>query len=145
MTPLLLTSLAPECAAPEPAPQPPSAKRSLLAQEHLQKRLALWQRRLQLEDWKITLLPSRRDDLRPGTVGNIHWDLDHKTARIKMLDASEYQTEFSVTLKDMEFTVVHELIHLELAFLPRTDTSRRDEEHAVDNMAAALLRLDRPE
>jgi hypothetical protein len=45
----------------------------------------------------------------------------------------------------MEFTMVHELIHLELASLPRTDASRRDEEAAVDRMAGALLRLDRPD
>jgi hypothetical protein len=45
----------------------------------------------------------------------------------------------------MEFTLVHELIHLELASLPRSDASRTDEEHAVNHMAEALLRLDRHE
>ena len=91
------------------------------------------------------MIPSHRSELRAGTVGNIHWDADSKTARIRILDASEYRTQFYATLQDMEFTMVHELIHLELASLPRTDASRRDEEAAVDRMAGALLRLDRPD
>ena len=52
---------------------------------------------------------------------------------------------FDATFKDMEFTVVHELIHLELASLPRSDTSRTDEEFAVNHMADALLLLDHPD
>ena len=43
----------------------------------------------------------------------------------------------------MEFTLVHELIHLELSSLPRSEASRRVEEHAVNNLTDALLRLDR--
>ena len=50
-------------------------------------------------------------------------------------------------LKDIEFTVVHELIHLELSpvlsALQRNDANRREEEHAVNHMAEALLELDR--
>jgi hypothetical protein len=43
----------------------------------------------------------------------------------------------------MEFTVVHELIHLELSSLPHSEASRRVEEHAVNRLADALLKLDR--
>jgi hypothetical protein len=50
---------------------------------------------------------------------------------------------FPDTLRDMEFTVVHELIHLEFATMERTEASRRDEEHAVNHVADALLDLDR--
>jgi hypothetical protein len=46
-------------------------------------------------------------------------------------------------LQDMEFTVVHELIHLELSSLPRSDASRREEEYAVNRITEALLKLDR--
>jgi hypothetical protein len=44
-------------------------------------------------------------------------------------------------LDDMEFTVVHEMVHLQLASLPRSEASRRVEEHAVNELAAALLKL----
>lgn len=46
-------------------------------------------------------------------------------------------------LNDMEVTVVHELVHLELAALPRSEGSRRSEEHAVTQISEALLNLDR--
>lgn len=89
------------------------------------------------------MIVSHRGELRPGTLGNIHWDQESKTARIRVLDPNEYQTPFASAFQDMEFTVVHELIHLELASLPRNDASRTDEEYAVNHMADALLALDR--
>jgi hypothetical protein len=46
-------------------------------------------------------------------------------------------------LDDMELTIVHELVHLQLASLPRSEASRSTEEHAVNGIADALLDLDR--
>jgi len=48
-------------------------------------------------------------------------------------------------LKDMEFTIVHELIHLELASLPKSEASRSSEEFAVNRIADALIKLHREE
>jgi hypothetical protein len=45
-------------------------------------------------------------------------------------------------LDDMELTVVHELVHLDLASLPRGQASRSSEEHAVNGIAQAMLGLD---
>jgi hypothetical protein len=131
------------CVAPETAQEPASCDRGQLAEKRLDERLAVWQRRLKLEDWNVTIVMSHPSELRKGTLGNIHWDADNKTAVVRVLDASDYETPWNDTLKDMEFTVVHELIHLELASLPRNDASRTHEEHAVNNMADALLDLDR--
>jgi hypothetical protein len=128
--------------APETPREPSAAERERLAEQRLAKRLALWQDRLELKDWKISLVQSRRSDLRPGTLGNIRWDEENKTARIRVLDADEYPMPFEAAYADMEFTLVHELIHLELASLPRNDESRGDEEHAVNHMTDALLRLE---
>ena len=98
------------------------------------------------EDWNVSVLVVRSNELKPKTLGNIHWDTDKKTAIIRVLDPAEYQMPFREMLDDMEFTVVHELIHLELApalsQFSRNDASRREEEHAVNHMAAALLKLD---
>jgi len=92
----------------------------------------------------VTVIASQRDGLRAGTLGNIRWDLEKKTAVIKVLDSSNYQTSLDATLRDMEFTVVHELIHLEFCASTRPDqSSRTDEETAVNNIAEALLQLDR--
>lgn len=122
-------------------------ERTVLAASFTMEKLARWQKRLQLEDWKISVAVARASELKPKTLGNIHWDTDKKTALIRVLDPADYEMPLPEMLKDMEFTVVHELIHLELASvlspLSRNDASRREEEHAVNHMADALLKLDR--
>ena len=106
-------------------------------------KLGIWQQRLKLENWKISVNLTRLTDLKPKTLGNIHWDADKKTAVIRVLSPSDYQFSCSDALKDIEFTIVHELIHLELASLPHSEASRREEEHAVNQLTQALLELDR--
>ena len=107
------------------------------------EKLGIWQQRLKLENWKISVTMTRLTDLKPKTLGNIHWDADKRTAVIRVLSPSDYQFSCSDTLKDIEFTIVHELIHLELSSLPHSDASRREEEHAVNQITQALLELDR--
>ena len=72
---------------------------------------------------------------------------DQKKAVIRVLDASDYQKPFVAAVEDMEFTVVHELIHLGLSSLTRNFKSRSEEsfseeEKAVNRMSDALLHLD---
>jgi len=125
----------------------PVAESSCLVQSYATERLAVWQHRLNLDDWNISVAVVRASDLKPRTLGNIHWDTGSKSAVIRVLDPVDYTLKGQAMLRDVEFTVVHELIHLELAPvlspLERTDANRRDEEHAVNHMADALLKLDR--
>lgn len=114
-----------------------------ISEPYVAERLAVWQQRLKLEGWKISIVMAHPTDLKPKTLGNIHWDADKKSAVIRVLDAADYKLGCRDMLDDMEFTVVHELIHLELSSLPRSDASRRDEEYAVNQIAEALLKLDR--
>ncbi len=124
-----------------------SRERSLLASSFTNEKLWYWQKRLNLEDWNVSVAIVRSSELKPKTLGNIHWDTDKKTAIIRVLDPAEYQMPFREMLDDMEFTVVHELIHLELAPVlsqfSRNEANRREEEHAVNHMADALLKLQR--
>ena len=114
-----------------------------LAERFVNERLSVWSKRLNLEGWKISVIMTRRDDLKTRTLGGIRWDKDKKSAVIKVQDASDYQLPFGEMLDDMELTIVHELVHLELASLPRSEASRSSEEHAVNGIAGALLSLDR--
>ena len=130
-----------------PNQQPSARERTERAEAYTAERLAVWQQRLNLQDWNISIVMARAPELKPKTLGNIHWDLPKKTAVIHVLDPADYHLADKEMLQDMEFTVVHELIHLELApvlsDLQRSDANRREEEHSVNHMADALLKLDR--
>ncbi len=121
-------------------------ERTLAAQRFATERAAMWQKRLNLEDWNITVLVSRASELKPKTLGNIHWDSDKRSAVIRVLDPADYRMTEEAMMKDIEFTVVHELIHLELSPVlspfHRDEANRREEEHAVNHLADALLKLD---
>ena len=124
-----------------------AAEHTLQAQSFATEKLWVWQRRLNLSDWDISVIVSRANELKPKTLGNVHWDLEKKSAVIRVLDPADYRLPPNLILRDIELTVVHELIHLEiapaLADLHRTDANRVEEEKAVNHMADALLTLDR--
>jgi len=132
------SGLTPAAGATGPAaPQ----EREARAEKFVSAKLRLWQERLNLTDWHIQANLVRRRALEPQTLGNIHWDTDTKQATIGVLSTYDYKLPFPEMLEDMEFTVVHELVHLRLASLPRSDASRRVEEYAVNELARALLKL----
>ena len=143
---LTFGSILAQTTAPSTPPET-ARERTLLAEKYAAERLSVWQKRLNLHEWNISLLVSRATELKPKTLGNIHWDSEKKTAVIRVLDPADYKLPFSEMLQDLEFTVVHELIHLELSPvltpLQRNDANRREEEHAVNHMADALIKLDR--
>jgi hypothetical protein len=147
LLPLVLFGIAPVTPAQQLPDVQISRERTIVAQSFSNEKLSIWQQRLHLQDWNISVEVARASELKPKTLGNIHWDLDKKTAVIHVLDPADYRMPFHDMLNDMEFTVVHELIHLELSPvlspLSRSDANRRDEEHAVNQMAEALLKLDR--
>lgn len=106
-------------------------------QTWLDKRAALWKARLKLDAWSLSVKVCDGAELRPNTLGNIHWDAEKKSAVIRILNHRG-------DLAKMERTLVHELVHLELAALPKTDAGRAEEEDAVSRLADAFLALESP-
>lgn len=129
--------------APASPVDPTIRERAIVAESYVNQKLWLWQRHLKLQNWNISVIMCPPTDLKPRTLGNIHWDAEKRTALIRVLDSRHYTMPFREILDDMEFTVVHELIHLQLSSLPRSEASRSAEEHAVNQIAEALLKLDR--
>lgn len=127
-----------------PAEMPPTLEeRTIAVQNFSTEKLAIWQKRLNLESWKITVKLVRASELKPKTLGNIHWDTPVKAANIRVLTVSDYRLPYDKMLDDIEFTIVHELVHLQLSSLPRSEASRGAEERAVNQITQALLNLDR--
>jgi hypothetical protein len=60
-------------------------ERSIMAESFATQRLWVWQKRLHLEAWSISVVVSRATGLKPRTVGNIRWDPDKKIAVIRVL------------------------------------------------------------
>jgi hypothetical protein len=138
---VLLTGTVSAPAATRGVPQPPCSPAS--TEEFLNARLAFWQQDLNLADWKLSVLASHPSDLKPNTLGNIHWDVDNKSAVVRVLSPSDYQLSCPAALDDIELTVVHELVHLTLSRLRGPGTNLGDEEHAVVQIADALLHSNR--
>jgi hypothetical protein len=65
-------------------------------------------------------------------------------ATIDVQSSYDYEMPVKEMLDDMEFTVVHELVHLRLSSLPRSEASRGAEEHAVNELTRAFLKLAKP-
>ena len=125
------------------SPLPSNAAACEAQADHLlPSKLVTWQKRLGLVDWKLSVLVAPPGDLKPETLGNIHWNTDQKTAVIRVLQPAGYQTSCSAAIDDMQTTLVHELVHLELSSLPRSTDSRKDEEKAVNRITGALLQMD---
>src|SRR5687767_146965 len=61
-----------------------------LASSFVTEKLAVWQKRLHLEDWTISVVMSRKADLKQGTMGKVRWDKRKKTATIWAMDVDDY-------------------------------------------------------
>jgi len=148
----LFISLAGYGLAASPVSVPPSRadapaarqEREAQAQTFVEEKLQLWQQRMNLRAWNIKVHLVRTGTLKPKTLGGIHWDSSIMEATVEVMSTYDYKLRQQEMLDDMEFTVVHELVHLQLSSLPRSEASRSAEEHAVNEIAATLIKLAKP-
>ena len=78
----------------------------------LRKTLEIWQQKLQLNQWTITLevVPDRV--LGGSAMGDIEWDVVQKRAFIRILREEDYDLSINMARLDQQATVIHELVHL---------------------------------
>jgi hypothetical protein len=103
----------------------------------------VWQKRLRLDDWKVDAHIVRSTDLKPETLGNLKWNTATHTAVIKVLNPLDYNLSPAEIAEDIEYTVVHELVHLQLSVLPRDINKKDVEETVVNKLADALMQFER--
>lgn len=103
----------------------------------LDRQLKFWQKRLGLEDWDIEIHLVRQKQLDRRTWGNAEWDPDRKSAIISVLDPRDYNLKGSSMKMDMECTIVHELVHIQVA--PLDARSEQVREDVVNRIMTALV------
>lgn len=111
----------------------------------LEAKLKLWQKRLDLGEWKVTVEPVGLERLKPDTLGNLKYNTDEKSAHIKVLRPDYYVLSQSDVWEDMEYTILHELLHLQLSVLPHDGSSKLAEEGVLKKIGYAMFELDRHE
>lgn len=109
-----------------------------------------WQKVLRLQDWDIVLEIVRRHKMAsPTCVGQTEMDCYHR-AMIKLCDPVDLMSEDWDANKDMELTLVHELVHMHMYDIRikeerhgETTTEWLAAERAIDMLAGALVKLSR--
>src|SRR6516225_8638411 len=120
----LLASLAGGATSATTDPSP----KAYVPDDRIQVFTRTWQQRLHLDEWTIETRVVRKSELKPETLGNLKWNLAKHTAVIRVLSPLDYDMPAADVPEDMEYTVVHEMIHLQLAVLPRDPNAKETEE-----------------
>jgi hypothetical protein len=123
--------------------QTPPKLTAIVTEAQVQRWLKIWQKRLSLEDWDITAHIVRSRELKPDTLGNLRWNSTSKTAVVRLMDPFDYDLPPEEIPSDMEYTVVHELVHLQLATIPKAAGSKDVEERVVNGIGEALFALEK--
>jgi hypothetical protein len=106
-------------------------------QVHLEKQLRNWQKRLGLDTWNLSIQLVRKSALDKDTWGNAEWDSETKTGIINVLDPQDYNLKGSELRRDMECTIVHELVHIQVSPLDSRDPEAQED--VVNRIMSALL------
>jgi hypothetical protein len=103
----------------------------------LDRQMKVWQKRLGLDDWNLSLRVVRQSEIDANTWGAAEWDPDAKTGVISVLDPRDYNLRGGELRHDMECTIVHELVHIQVSPLDSRD--ERVREDVVNGLMTALM------
>lgn len=123
----------------------------IYTEDQLRSRLAFWQQTLRLQDWRIDIGHKRMAQFEiPGRSGELHVYSHTKVAVINILHPEDYAalTPQPRLPHDMEWTLVHELMHLSMHHCTlKYDTGSLQEmleEQAVNALTAGFISFIRP-
>ena len=114
------------------------------AVEHAPVWLDYWRPRLRLMDWDVTLeVYGLRAWLALGksqyTAAYCAISPAFGAARVRLLDPADMAADINACCRDVEQTIVHELLHL-LVPVRESDGGDHEGERAIDRIAQALVR-----
>src|SRR6476469_4412964 len=103
----------------------------------LERQMKFWQKRLGLEEWNLALRVVRQTEIDRNSWGAAEWDPDLKSGVISVLDPRDYNLKGGELKLDMECTIVHELVHIQVSPLAARDEHTREE--VVNKIMVALM------
>jgi hypothetical protein len=106
-------------------------------ESRLDRHLKTWQKRLGLEEWNLSVHVVRQSALDRHTWGNAEWDPDKRSGIIRVLDPRDYNLKGKDLNLDMECTIVHELVHIQVSPMDARDESLRED--VVNRIMSALM------
>lgn len=110
--------------------------------EELQTACAEWQKRLRLQDWIVKCKIVRQKEMINETAAaEVKHYIMKKQAIIRMRDPIDFPEEV-IMEQDMEWDLIHELLHLYLAPL-HTDETDEAVEQIVECLASSFITLHR--
>ena len=101
-----------------------------------------WQKRMGLDEWALSLRVVRQSQIDANAWGAAEWDPRAKTAIISVLDPRDYNLHGGELKLDMECTIVHELVHLQVSPLEAHSEGQRED--IVNRIMTALMGRPRP-
>jgi len=108
--------------------------------EWIRERIRYWQRVLRLQDWEVDFDINRFYEMNIANRAEVHWDLNHKMARIDIRPPADVVPSSRKYTK-YDAIIVHELLHLHFAPLdkwPKGSTENILLEQAIEAIAQAL-------
>ena len=106
-------------------------------ESRLERQMKFWQKRLGLEDWNLALRVVRQSEIDRNSWGAAEWNATAKTGLISVLDPRDYNLKGGDLKLDMECTIVHELVHIQVSPLAARDEGQREE--VVNKIMNALM------
>ncbi|HEY2018565.1 MAG TPA: hypothetical protein VGH38_33905 [Bryobacteraceae bacterium] len=106
-------------------------------ESRLDRQMRFWQKRLGLEEWNLSLRVVRQTEIDRNSWGAAEWDPDAKSGTISVLDPRDYNLHGGELKLDMECTIVHELVHIQVSPLAARDEHVREE--VVNRIMVALM------
>jgi hypothetical protein len=90
-----------------------------------------------MENWDLSVQVVRKAALDKDTWGGAEWDAEARTGVISVLDPHDYNLKGSELKRDMECTIVHELVHIQVsAFSPNNPEAQ---ENLVNKIMSTLV------
>lgn len=111
----------------------------------LRENMAYWQRVLRIQDWDVELQLQRHHEIGEGLLGQCIRNDSSRTAKVLLLDPRDLAPAGLPSGRDLEVTLVHELLHVVFHCASSETENRVAFEQAIDSTARALVRLDRGE